>query len=160
VDPVRVEDRVGHEQGRPLPSPPERLDRVPDEVAIARSEICDRRTELAAVEVRRGDGLRPCGLRPRHHRDPRRPERTRLTTEWLFPQATLDAPGFRVADVVEFAATVLREDGEACEMNQRGLRSDPYRAGPLMPQKCEIHCFHEWRRTRLPGLDALHGRGA
>jgi Rieske 2Fe-2S family protein len=48
------------------------------------------------------------------------PERTRLCAEWLFPRTTLDAPGFDLGDVVEFAGTVLREDGEACEMNQRG----------------------------------------
>ncbi len=81
---------------------------------------------------------------------PEGPERTRLTAEWLFPRATLEAPGFDLADVVEFAATVLREDGEACEMNQRGLRSDAYQAGRLMPQEYEIHRFHQWLHARLP----------
>lgn len=77
------------------------------------------------------------------------PERTRLTADWLFPRTTLEAPGFDLGDVVEFAATVLREDGDACEMNQRGLRS-----GRLMPQEFEIHRFHQWLRARLPAEDA------
>jgi Rieske 2Fe-2S family protein len=89
---------------------------------------------------------------------PEAPERTRLVAEWLFPRATLAAPGFDLRDVVEFAATVMREDGEACEMNQRGLRSDLPLAGRLMPQEFEIHRFHDWLRARLPA--ALHAKEA
>ena len=48
------------------------------------------------------------------------PELTELTAEWLFPAETLAAPGFDLSNVVDFAATVIREDGDASEMNQRG----------------------------------------
>ena len=86
---------------------------------------------------------------------PEGPERTRLVADWLIPHASLEAADFDLDDLVEFAATVLREDGAACELNQRGIRSDPFRAGRLMPQEFEIHRFHQWLRARMPeGLEA------
>lgn len=80
---------------------------------------------------------------------PLAPERTRLRAEWLFAPETLAAPGFDLGNVVEFAATVLAEDGAACEMNQRGLRTPGFRAGRLMPQEFEIRAFHDWVLSRL-----------
>jgi Rieske 2Fe-2S family protein len=77
------------------------------------------------------------------------PERTQLRAEWLFPQATLEAPGFALANVVDFARTVLAQDGEACEMNQRGLRSPKFTRGTLMPQEFDVHWFQQWVRNRL-----------
>ena len=83
------------------------------------------------------------------------PETTRLRAEWLFLPETLAAPGFDLADVVDFATGVLEEDGAACEMNQRGLRSPRYDRGRLMPQEFDIHAFHNWV---LAQLDAGSGR--
>ncbi len=82
------------------------------------------------------------------------PERTLLTIDWLFPPETLAAPGFDLANAVDFVAQVIDEDAMACEMNQRGLASDRYRAGTLMPQEFDIAHFHTWLRARLPqGLE-------
>lgn len=72
------------------------------------------------------------------------PETTRLTAEWLFPAETLAQPGFDAVDVVSFATLVMDQDGAACEMNQRGLRSSRFRRGRLMPQEFDIHNFHRW----------------
>jgi Rieske 2Fe-2S family protein len=80
-------------------------------------------------------------------------EETRLTALWLFPPETLARPGFDLADVVDFATTVVAEDAAACEMNQRGLHSPAYTAGRLMPQEFDIARFHRWVVTRL-GADA------
>ena len=77
------------------------------------------------------------------------PERTRLRAEWLFLPETLDAPGFDLPNVVDFAAAVMAEDGAACEMNQRGLRSSRFERGTLMPQEFEIARFHQWVMARL-----------
>ncbi len=83
------------------------------------------------------------------------PERTLLTIDWLFAPETLAAPGFDLADAVDFSAQVVDEDAMACEMNQRGLASDRYRAGTLMPQEFEIAHFHAWLRACLPdGMEA------
>ncbi len=77
------------------------------------------------------------------------PEQTQLRAEWLFSPQTLAHPDFDLASVTDFATTVLLEDGDACEMNQRGLRSSRYKAGRLMPQEFDIFAFHQWVRAQL-----------
>ncbi len=77
------------------------------------------------------------------------PERTELKAEWLFPAATLNADGFNLANVTQFASIVMLQDGAACEMNQRGLKSAKFENGTLMPQEFEVFKFHEWIRKHL-----------
>ena len=89
------------------------------------------------------DYIRAVSLRPLS------PEQTELRAEWLFPKATLSAAGFDLANVVDFASTVLNQDGAACEMNQRGLKAAPFKHGRLMPQEFEVHRFQNWVRQRL-----------
>jgi Rieske 2Fe-2S family protein len=96
----------------------------------------------AHVDFLRVGTIRPLG-----------PERTLLTIDWLFAPETLAGPGFDLANAVEFVAEVIDEDAMACEMNQRGLASDRYRAGTLMPQEFDIAHFHSWLRARLPFED-------
>jgi Rieske 2Fe-2S family protein len=81
---------------------------------------------------------------------PEAPERMRLDVLWLFAPETLSAPGFDLSEAINFAARVLDEDAAACEMNQRGLRSDRFTHGRLMPQEFDIAHFHAWLRARLP----------
>jgi Rieske 2Fe-2S family protein len=76
-------------------------------------------------------------------------EETRLTALWLFTPETLARPDFDLADVVDFASTVVAEDAAACEMNQRGLKSPAYTTGRLMPQEFDIARFHRWVVSRL-----------
>lgn len=97
---------------------------------------------VAHVDYARSVSLTPIG-----------PEETKLTIEWLFPQATLDQPGFDLAAVTDFATTVVLEDGAACEMNQRGLKSSRYSNGRLMPQEFDIHRFHQWVLGRLAAVE-------
>lgn len=80
---------------------------------------------------------------------PLAPERTRLTAEWLFSEATLAQPGFDAGEVARFATLVLDQDGAACEMNQRGLKSDRFERGRLMPQEFDILKFHDWVRGQM-----------
>ena len=77
------------------------------------------------------------------------PERTALKAEWLFPAATLAAPGFDLGNVVNFADLVMMQDGAACEMNQRGLHSERFERGRLMPQEFDVFRFQEWVRRAL-----------
>ncbi len=93
---------------------------------------------VAHVDYVRAVSLMPIG-----------PERTRLTAEWLFPSETLAQSGFDAASVAAFATIVMAQDGEACEMNQRGLRSSRYRHGRLMPQEFDIAKFHDWVRRQM-----------
>lgn len=76
--------------------------------------------------------------------EPVAPERTRLVAEWHFSPETLSQPGFDAAAVAAFAKIVMVQDGEASEMNQRGMRSPAFRAARLMPEEYEIHRFHQW----------------
>jgi Rieske 2Fe-2S family protein len=81
--------------------------------------------------------------------EPTGPERTRLTAQWLFPRATLEAPDFDLDRVTGFATMVMLQDAAACEMNQRGLRAPPFAAGRLMPQEFDVHRFQQWVRQHL-----------
>ncbi len=81
--------------------------------------------------------------------EPLGPEETRLTAEWFFPPETMAQPGFDAAEVAAFATIVMAQDAEVAEMNQRGLHSDRYERGRLMPQEFDIHRFHQWLRTRM-----------
>lgn len=83
--------------------------------------------------------------------EPLTPERTRLTSEWYFPRATLEQPGFDAAQVASFAKLVLSQDGEAAETNQRGLNSAAFTRGRLMPEEYEIHRFHDWLLKAMEG---------
>lgn len=76
--------------------------------------------------------------------EPLAPERTRLVAEWHFSPETMGRPGFDPAAVAAFAKMVMVQDGEASEMNQRGIRSPAFRAARLMPEEYEIHRFHQW----------------
>jgi len=71
-------------------------------------------------------------------------ERTRLTAEWHFAPETLAQPGFDAASVAAFARIVMAQDGNAAEMNQRGMRSPAFRAARLMPEEYEIRRFQQW----------------
>ncbi len=77
------------------------------------------------------------------------PEETLLRAEWLFPPETLARPDFDHRTVTDFATLVMEQDGAACEMNQRGLRSPAYTQGTLMPQEFDIARFHAWVNDRL-----------
>lgn len=81
--------------------------------------------------------------------EPLGPEETRLSAEWYFARETLAQPGFDAAAIAGFATLVMQQDADACEMNQRGLRSPAFTAARLMPEEYEIHRFHHWVRTHL-----------
>jgi Rieske 2Fe-2S family protein len=93
---------------------------------------------VAHVDYVRAVSLRPLG-----------PEETELTAEWLFPAKTIAAAGFDLANVTDFATRVMLEDGAACEMNQRGLRSSRFESGTLMPQEFDVFNFHQWVHRQL-----------
>jgi Rieske 2Fe-2S family protein len=97
---------------------------------------------VAHVDYVRAVSLMPLG-----------PEETRLTIEWYFARETLDSPGFDLSDVTDFATTVVLEDGAACEINQRGLKSSRFKRGRLMPQEFDIYRFHQWVLGRLAAAE-------
>jgi Rieske 2Fe-2S family protein len=93
---------------------------------------------VAHVDYVRAVSLRPLG-----------PERTELRAEWLFAAETLAQPDFDLGNTVDFATLVMTQDGAACEMNQRGLKSSRFEHGTLMPQEFDVHRFQQWVRGQL-----------
>ena len=81
---------------------------------------------------------------------PTGPETTELRAQWLFPEATVKAPGFDLENVTRFATLVMQQDAGGCAMNQRGLKSSAFKAGRLMPQEFDVYRFHQWVRQQLP----------
>lgn len=81
------------------------------------------------------------------------PEETELSAEWLFDPEMLARPDFDLARITDLGALVMDQDGTACELNQRGLRSAA--RGVLMQEEYEVFLFHEWLRRQLgePTLD-------
>jgi len=51
--------------------------------------------------------------------------------------------------ILELARAVIRQDGEVCEINQRGLRSRRFSGGILVGQEYDLWTFHEWLRSRV-----------
>ena len=83
------------------------------------------------------------------HMLPIEPERTRLNVSWMIPPQTMEQPGFSVDKLIELGETVIRDDGRASELNQKGLRSNRHKSGVLVPQEIFVHEFHDWVRGQL-----------
>ena len=88
------------------------------------------------------------------HMLPTGPERTRLVVSWLVPPGTVDHPEFSVEKLIELAEAVVREDGRASEINQKGLRSNRHKTGVLVPQEIFVREFHDWVREQLDDAGA------
>jgi Rieske 2Fe-2S family protein len=77
------------------------------------------------------------------------PETTRLTIDWLLPASSMDVDPALIMKMTNFARQVVKEDGHACELNQRGLRSNRHQQGVLMPQEHDVLAFDNWVRQSL-----------
>ena len=79
----------------------------------------------------------------------RGPEQIELTIDWLLPPGVAERHADELEKMITLGRLVVAQDGRACELNQRGLRSRRHRAGVFMPQEAALHEFHEWLRARL-----------
>ena len=76
-------------------------------------------------------------------------EKVKITAEWLFEKDTIDNKNYDISNVVSFACTVMEQDAYACELNQKGLHSIPYKNGVLMPEEYVIKSFHDWLKNEM-----------
>ena len=76
-------------------------------------------------------------------------ERMRIDAEWLLTREALEDSNLDLPGLAAFAEQVMREDGEVCEINQRGLRSAADAHGVLMQEEYEVFAFQEWIRREL-----------
>jgi len=82
---------------------------------------------------------------------PTGPESLELTVDWLLPAgAEPDADDIRA--ITELPMLVMQQDGEVCELNQRGLHCLRHEQGVLVPQEYELWRFHEYLRARLAAI--------
>jgi Rieske 2Fe-2S family protein len=72
-----------------------------------------------------------------------------LVVEWLLPQDQRDIAPDALESILGLARTVMRQDAEVCELNQRGLRSRRHDSGVLVAQEQSLWEFHQWIRSRL-----------
>ena len=80
---------------------------------------------------------------------PRGPEALELTVDWLLPKATAERHAAELDRVFELGRLVIAQDAEACERNQRGLKSLRHQHGVLVPQEQSVWEFHRWLHQRL-----------
>lgn len=80
---------------------------------------------------------------------PAGPERIELVVDWLLPNDLDDVDQDAIERITALANLVISQDSEACELNQRGMRSIRFENGVLVPQEYMLREFHQWLRTRL-----------
>lgn len=66
---------------------------------------------------------------------PKSPELTRIACEFLFHPTEIAKPDFDPSDVVDFWDMVNRQDWQACESVQQGMRSRGFRGGFYAPME-------------------------
>ena len=50
---------------------------------------------------------------------------------------------------MRFAAQVMTEDAEVCELAQQGQHALAHSCGVLMPEEYAVHDFQQWVRAEL-----------
>lgn len=76
-------------------------------------------------------------------------ENTQVSAEWLFEKSTYEDKKYDMKNVIDFAIKVMIQDGEACELNQKGIYNPRISAGVLMPEEYEVKRFQDWVRKKL-----------
>jgi Rieske 2Fe-2S family protein len=76
-------------------------------------------------------------------------ERTEVSAEWLFEKSTYKDKNYDKSNVVDFAIKVMKQDGEACELNQKGIYNPGINSGILMPEEYEVKRFQDWVRKKV-----------
>jgi Rieske 2Fe-2S family protein len=80
---------------------------------------------------------------------PTGPESIELVVDWLLPRANADVDDAAIESIVGLVRLVIQQDGEVCELNQRGLHCMRHDSSVLVPQEFELWRFHEWLRGKL-----------
>ena len=83
------------------------------------------------------------------HMMPLSAEKTHLTIDWLLTEESMASPDFDLDKVIELGELVVEQDGYACELNQRGLKSRRHAAGVLVTQELGVAEFQQWIREGL-----------
>ena len=80
---------------------------------------------------------------------PTGPESIELVVDWLLPGDYTPGRDIDMDAIYEFGRTVIKQDGDVCELNQQGLHSLRHENGILVSQEFELWDFHQWVREKL-----------
>jgi Rieske 2Fe-2S family protein len=80
---------------------------------------------------------------------PRGPEEIEINVTWLLPRGAAETCADGIHPILELGRLIVQQDGQVCEINQRGQKSRRHEAGVLVPQEWALHEFHQWLRDRL-----------
>ena len=83
------------------------------------------------------------------HMMPLSAEKTRLTVDWLLNEESIASPEFDLEKVIGLGQLVVEQDGRACELNQKGLKSRRHASGVLVTQEQGVAEFQAWIRAGL-----------
>jgi Rieske 2Fe-2S family protein len=78
------------------------------------------------------------------------PERTRVTSDWLFDPEVMARPDFDPLDAVEMLDLVNKQDWEVCEMTQKSMASRAFKDGGIyVPDEAHIRGLVDYLLARL-----------
>ncbi len=69
------------------------------------------------------------------------PDLTRISCSWSFPADVVDAEGFDPSYAVDFWDLTNKQDWNACEGVQRGIKAPSFTPGPLAPEEDGVYHF-------------------
>ncbi len=81
-------------------------------------------------------------------------ESIELVVDWMLPKDRCVDSDDQLEAIVSLAKKVVEQDGEVCELNQKGLHSLRHEHGMLVPQEFDVWNFHQWIRSRLEDANA------
>ena len=76
-------------------------------------------------------------------------ETTDLIVDWYLMPGTKEKHADKIEHMLELGRLVVEQDGEACELNQKGQKSRAHEHGVLVPQEYGVWNFHKWIKARL-----------
>ncbi|RZD76779.1 aromatic ring-hydroxylating oxygenase subunit alpha [Streptomyces albidoflavus] len=80
--------------------------------------------------------------------EPQAPGQTRVTVDWLYDREAMAAEGFDPTDAIELLDLTNRQDFEACERCQMGMKSSAYQA-VFVPAEHPLRAFQDWYLEEL-----------
>jgi len=80
---------------------------------------------------------------------PLAPEKTEVVSELLFHPSTIGKYDDDIKNIIDFFDLVLEQDCGICEVNQKGLHSNRFEHGVLVPQEYAVRYFHQWLLSEL-----------
>jgi Rieske 2Fe-2S family protein len=80
---------------------------------------------------------------------PLAPEKTEVVSELLFHPSVIGKYDDDIKSIIQFLDLVMEQDCGICEVNQKGMHSNRFQQGILVPQEYAVHNFQQWVLSQL-----------